>query len=357
MNYDKHGTEIRDGDTLQADTGMQFVFRTGHVGTPPFEEAWTVLSRAAGTPIFRYADGRDVRAGDAFNCPNGAQYVVQAAWLVSARERDAADWKTCTLIRRAESPQKCHAPIPLYIGMGECSRPHGHDGAHGVESKAHPGGWAEWTICRHGIEIFEGARGCGECRAESSRLDRPRPILGKDRHGRDVRAGDCVRRMQSRDSLIVTRRSLVAGNSGAYGYFGESERWGIFESAAELVDDKTEPAVTLYLAPEVQAESPGHNTISAIESFLRALNTPTLTDRFEAFKRRVAALIVEAEAEGVQHVFDCDARHGPSAIILHQDGDTTMLRELDEDDDIRGAFETEVFDVGRAALGRKALAK
>jgi hypothetical protein len=107
---------------------------------------------------------------------------------------------------------------------------------------------------------------------------------------------------------------------------------------------------------------PGSGTVPseslrAIESFTRWLARPTLEERFDKFKARIGALIVEAEADGVPHVFDCDARRGPTVIILHHDGDRTMLRDGEEDDDIRGSFETEVFDVGRAALGRKALAK
>ncbi len=97
---DKFGTEMRDGDTFGDKDGARVVFDVRARRTA--NAAWfrcyaVVLSRADGTPVYRYADGQDVRLRDEYINESGLNCTHMYT------PKTDVDWKHCTLVRRVDS--------------------------------------------------------------------------------------------------------------------------------------------------------------------------------------------------------------------------------------------------------------
>lgn len=102
QQLDRHGTEVRPGDTYAISGGKQ----TNIADPEFFGEANAfmydvVLSRADGTPVYRYSGGEDVRRGDEYLNPTIGQLRVMCPEISDGGE---TKWGQCTLIRRATPP-------------------------------------------------------------------------------------------------------------------------------------------------------------------------------------------------------------------------------------------------------------
>ena len=127
--YDKHGTEIREGDRYDF-AGREKVFccaeleAIGVRGMDNFNHIYaTVLSRADGTPVYRYKGGEDVRAGDEYDNPDMGRLFVRCHAVSDGAN---TKWADCTLIRRAgETAEKrpyvfCQGePVRIIRGMSK----------------------------------------------------------------------------------------------------------------------------------------------------------------------------------------------------------------------------------------------
>lgn len=317
---DRHGTEIREGDTVETDDGRQIVVAALMSGRKGGEEPWcvqligrghpcgrcVVLSRADGTPVYRYKGGEDARLGDVFEYFGDKVTLAGFTGEHGSTTLGCADPGTyynpsaCTLIRRAETQPSSTALI--------AQRP---------ELAAKPG-----------KTLAEIAREIRDMRFPILDDRKPghadaRPILGKDRNGRDVRVGDIILAIDN-SKVTPTRVQSVRENiyhPGAWLFEGEETgRSGFFatipDACAELVaDDKTEPTITFELLPGECAESSGHRVIDALESFLRALNTPTKPDTLHVRRAEFVDIIGRVLAEGA-----------PRATFVHDFGWMTVKK-------------------------------
>lgn len=285
--FDKHGTQIFKGDRIRFDwTGAPGDAIEGPMSCTQSPEWYArcavVLSRADGTPVYRYKGGEDVRVGDTFRNPNCAGDLTIFGAIASCD-----GWSNCTLLRRADSPRELSSTALV------AQRP------------------------------------------ELAPKD-DRPILGKDRNGREVRRLDklrlvlsnCVFQVMFGNDRTVTGDITSRGSSGLRIGDSINEYW----EYTELVTDE-KPESSLFAGagnigsttfakdgPDMfEAAEQATEAGKILESTCRALAGPTLAERYAEFRQTVASIIstscadldVEAVTDVAKEQFLLRLRIGP----------------------------------------------
>lgn len=252
---DRHGTEVRPGDTYWSNiAGAERPALGVFFGGPNVFAMDVVVRRADGTPVYRYKGGEDIRLGDMYETQGVTRSLTQEKldefYLCPHQEYCRGAWKQCTLLRRATPPVD--------------------------ESKKRPG-----KTLQDYVDAIDAKK-------QELAAEQDRPVLGKDRNGRDVRKGD--RLVDAGTGFKIVAEQLDSGE-----FVGRAEGWTrgwIPQSEAELVtDEKAEPlehsAAAMKKFEEELANAQkeimrlvadcGHGTI--LESACLALSQPTRAER------------------------------------------------------------------------------
>lgn len=117
-----------------------------------------------------------------------------------------------------------------------------------------------------------------------------RPILGKDRNGRDVRNGDVLRCMCGQNACQFPNGGLVASKyEVGWECFEDASGFDITLSHAELVTDEATPKPEPIVAPPlVDAES-----LAATQRDKHRLEAAALQERYAAFRSTVERVVAE----------------------------------------------------------------
>lgn len=270
--FDKHGTEVREGDEIQElHSGWRGKVSSEDVGIGSIVNfsGYIVLSRADGSPVYRYSGGEDVRVGDEFrHCEGTEMWVSSLDVPVQCVESAKAAWARNTLLRRA-------APLV-------------------DDSKKRPGKTLQDYVDALDAKYREQA------------TQQERPVLGKDRNGSEVRRGeklrlrlsDCVFEVTFGNNRTVT--GCITSNAPNGLCVGDSinEYW---EYTELVTDEKEEPVANMR---ELLCEIPGcgrprmtgegqcrwckaaldraQEYGTTLESLARALSQPTRAERIAA---------------------------------------------------------------------------
>lgn len=272
---DKHGAEIREGDMVEVPSGERRVEKLGVNGflwgNGIKQEQWfysecAVLSRADGTPVYRYKDGEDVREGDFYHCFRELR------------------------------------------GMGECGIEHEIDNPENIHYKMTAEDWGDATLIRRAGEentVFNG--GSAFHRAFKKQID---DGLAAMREFETKSTCACGRRAYMLDANrkcpdcnrcpaeYGARCELAEGHAGPHGFNDRNAPGGRWEWTVP-----GEPAFE------------GATAARSLESFARWLARPTLAQRFEVFGWRIFNLLRPYPSLSMK--FDCSAGTGPLCIVHH----------------------------------------
>ncbi len=270
---DKHGTEIREGDRVR-ENGIEWTLTDDPDGYVWSGYDVTVLSRADGSPVYRYADGQDVREGDIFQRPTGTVDNARASWLRIDRGDDvkviSATWAACTLIRRAtadtDEPRDTQIKTQNDI-LATCIRL----GALQADSSVMGAGWIRVVV-----------------------------------HADDATTAR-IREHFASWLPVALQVDVVQKQIATAAY-----RNGVGDYIIPILG----PAPQLQPLPmpghTIRMDRPIPDCGDALVALLRALNQPTLEQRFAAFKKRLHAV---SQLSRVTVRFDCDQARGPSALL------------------------------------------
>lgn len=296
--HDKYGTEIRDGDKLHGSDGIYWTIIDRKQYLPEQLVGDVVLSRADGTPVYRYKGGEDVRVGDEYEDEEGVTrtlcHVAYDLWARQIRksgyESDIANhWRGYTLIRRAEESEPSSRALIA-------QRP---------ELAAHA------CACGRRSLLCDARGRCPDCQK--------RPLSDAERDfratchecGSDIPLGSTTVQ-----TSVITAHGTTLCNDCASKHatfqvmksVGTTEKFRHFRSIEEM---NAAYGWNMKAPPPMQVfgiDWAGDALAEQIESACRALSRPTLADRFAAFKSRVTELLSDKR---VTFVFDCDAANGP----------------------------------------------